>query len=251
MDVQSWALGVSRSGFYAWRGRAPSRRAVTDAAIVKTLRTAFALSDSTNGVRRILDDVRGAALPSDPGPRTLHQIAPHILDRDFTATAPDQKWVADFTYIWTREGWLYFAAVLDLYSRRIVGWSMQSTMTAQLVTDALFIAVWRRGGVATESLHHHSDQGSPDPSEHLQWQRAGLGITCRLNRSGIVWENAVRASSFSTPWTERCHRRPYPSRHAARADILNYVEQLYNPTRWHSTLGNRSPKAFEQAGSVV
>lgn len=276
MDVQCGALGVSRSGFYAWRGRAPSRRAVSDAAIVQTLRTAFALSDATYGVRRIWDDVRDAghacgrervrrlmrsaalrarprrrALPSDLGPRPLHQIAPHLLERDFTATAPDQKWVADFTYIWTREGWLYFAAVLDLYSRRIVGWSMQSTMTAQLVTDALITAVWRRGGVPAESLLHHSDQGSQYASEDFQRQLAGLGITCSMSRSGNVWDNAVMESFFSTLKTERCHRRRYASRDDARADIFDYVERFYNPIRRHSTLGNRSPIAFEQAGAVA
>lgn len=141
-------------------------------------------------MRRLMRDAalrarpRRRALPSDVGPRPLHQIAPHLLERDFTATAPDQKWVADFTYIWTSEGWLYFAAVLDLYSRRIVGWSMQATMTAQLVTDALITAVSRRVGVAAESLLHHSDQGSQYASEDFQRQLAELGITCSMSRSG-------------------------------------------------------------------
>ncbi len=276
VDVQCGALGVSRSGFYAWCKRAPSRRAVTDAAIVQTLRTAFALSDFTYGVRRIWDDVRDAghvcgrervrrlmraaalrarprrrALPSDSGPRPLHQVAPHLLARDFTATRPDQKWVADFTYIWTSEGWLYFAAVLDLYSRRIVGWSMHATMTAQLVTDALVTAVWRRGGIAVEALLHHSDQGSQYTSEDFQRQLAGLGIRCSMSRSGNVWDNAVMESFFSTLKIERCHRRRYASRDEARADIFDYVERFYNPIRRHSTLGNQSPIAFERAGAVA
>lgn len=218
-------------------------------------------ADVADGVRALGFDVRCAphlgrrarrrALPSDRGPRPLHQIAPHLLERDFTATAPDQKWVADFTYIWTREGWLYFAAVLDLYSRRIVGWSMQSTMTAQLVTDALITAVWRRGGVPAASLLHHSDQGSQFASEDFERQLGGLGITCSMSRSGNVWDNAVMESFFSTLKTERCHRRRYTSRDEARADIFDYVERFYNPVRRHSTLGNQSPIAFEQAGAVA
>ena len=276
VQVQCGALGVSRSGFYAWVRRAPSRRAVTDAAIVQTLRTAFALSDATYGVRRIWDDVRDAghvcgrervrrlvryaglrarprrrALPSDTGPRPGHQIAPHLLAREFSATAPDQKWVADFTYIWTSEGWLYFAVVLDLFSRRVVGWSMQATMTAELVTDALITAVWRRGGVLAATLLHHSDQGSQYASEAFQRQLAGLGITCSMSRSGDVWDNAVMESFFSTLKTERCHRRRYASRDEARADIFDYVERFYNPMRRHSTLGNVSPIAFERAAAVA
>lgn len=276
VDVQCGALGVSRSGFYAWCGRAPSRRALTDAAIVQTLRTAFALSDSTYGVRRIWDDVRDAghacgrervrrlmraaalrarprrrALPTDTGLRPLHQVAPHLLGRDFTATAPDQKWVADFTYIWTREGWLFFAVVLDLFSRRVVGWSMQQTMTAQLVIDALLTAIWRRGGIDAETLLAHSDQGSQYTSEDYQRLLAGAGIACSMSRSGNVWDNAVMESCFSTLKTERCHRRRYASRDEARADIFDYVERFYNPVRRHSTLGNRSPIAFERAAAVA
>jgi putative transposase len=274
VGVQCGALGVSRSGFYAWCRRAPSRRAVTDAAIVQTLRTAFALSDSTYGVRRIWDDVRDAgyvcgrervrrlmraaalrarprrrARPADTGPRPLQQVAPHLLAREFTATAPNQKWVADFTYIWTREGWLFFAVVLDLFSRRVVGWSMQETMTAQLVIDALLMAIWRRGGIDAETLLAHSDQGSQYTSEDYQRLLASVGIICSMSRSGDVWDNAVMESFFSTLKIERCHRRRYTSRAEARADIFDYVERFYNPVRRHSTLGNVSPIAFERAAA--
>lgn len=142
VKVQCHALGVSRSGFYAWRRRAPSPRSVMDAAIIKTIQTSFTDSDSTYGVRRMIDEVRDAghvcgrervrrlmrlagcrarpprrAKPTDSGERSPHQIAPNVLDRDFVARAPNQKWVADFTYIWTLEGWLYVAVVLDLFSR--------------------------------------------------------------------------------------------------------------------------------------
>jgi len=172
------ALGISRSGFYAWRRRPLSRRARTDAAILATIRASFAMSDATYGVRRMLDDVRdaGHVCGRDRVGRLMraaaHAIAPNLLDRQFTAMAPNQKWVADFTYIWTSEGWLYVAVVLDLFSRRIVGWSMQPTMTAELVTDAFIMAVWRRGPAAR--LLHHSDQGSQGGfNRSLQHPRRG------------------------------------------------------------------------------
>ena len=268
VDVLCETLGVSRSGFYAWRRRPQSTRARTDAAILQTIRASFVLSDSTYGARRMIDEVRDAghvcgrqrvarlmrtaalrarprrrALPSDTGVRAL--IAPNVLDRAFTATAPNQKWVADFTYIWTREGWLYVAAVLDLFSRRVVGWSMQPAMTSALVTDALMMAVWRRGQV--ETLLHHSDQGSQYTSEEFQRQLAGLGVTCSMSRSGNCWDNAVMESFFSTMKIERCSRTHYATREAARADIFDYIERFYNPIRRHSTLGNISPIAFERA----
>jgi putative transposase len=270
VNVQCGALGVSRSGVYAWRQRPLSTRARTDAEILQTIRASFALSDSTYGARRIVDDVRDAghacgrqrvarlmrsaalrarpkrrATPADTGLRALHLIAPNVLDRDFRATAPNQKWVADFTYLWTSEGWLFVAAVLDLFSRRVVGWSMQADMTSQLVTDALLMAVWRRR--PAESLLHHSDQGSQYTSEAFQRLLHELGVTCSMSRSGNVWDNAVMESFFSTMKIERCHRRHYATRQEARADIFDYIERFYNPTRRHSTLGNLSPIAFERA----
>jgi putative transposase len=273
VEVLCGALGVSRSGFYAWRTRGPSRRAQTDARILVEVRRSFLLSDRTYGARRILDDVREAghrcgrqrverlmrrealrarprrrARPGDPGDRPIHVLAPNVLDRQFTATAPNQKWVADFTYLWTSEGWLFVAAVLDLFSRRVVGWSMHPAMTTQLVTDALTMALWRRG--ATEALLHHSDQGSQYTSEAFQRLLHDLGVTCSMSRSGNVWDNAVMESFFSTLKTERTNRRHYATRNAARADVFDYIERFYNPIRRHSTLGNLSPIAFER-GAVA
>lgn len=161
------------------------------------------------------------------------------------ATAPNQKWVADFTYVWTSEGWLYVAAVLDLFSRRIVGWSMQPAMTSTLVTDALMMAVWRRG--PADQLLHHSDQGSQYSSEAFQRVLESLGITCSMSRAGNCWDNAVMESFFSTLKTERCNRKHYVTRQHARADVFDYIERWYNPLRRHSTLGNTSPIKFEQA----
>lgn len=270
VDVVCEALGVSRSGFYAWRTRPRSARARTDARILVDVRTSFLLSDRTYGARRILGDVRDAghvcgrqriarlmreaalgarprrrARPSDHGDRSLHTLAPNVLDRQFTASAPNQKWVADFTYVWTSEGWLFVAVVLDLFSRRVVGWSMHPVMTAQLVTDALTMAVWRRG--AGEALLHHSDRGSQYTSESFQRLLDELGVTCSMSRSGNVWDNAVMESFFSTLKTERTNRKHYVTRNAARADVFDYIERFYNPLRRHSTLGNISPIAFERA----
>ena len=274
VDVLCEAFGVSRSGFYAWRYRAPSRRTRTDEAILATVRMSFRQSGRTYGARRILADVRDAghrcgrdrvarlmrqdalrarprrrASPTDQGVRSLHLLAANVLDRQFTATGPNQKWVADFTYLWTREGWLFVAAVLDLFSRRVVGWAMHADMTAQLVTDALTMAVWRRG--APQALLHHSDRGSQYTSESFQRLLHQLGVTCSMSRAGNVWDNAVMESFFSTLKTERTNGKQYPTRNAARADVFDYIERFYNPVRRHSTLGNLSPLAFEREAAVA
>ena len=186
---------------------------------------------------------RRRGLPKDSGQRGA--IADNVLDRQFQADAPNQKWVANFTYIWTAEGWLYVAVVLDLFSRRIVGWSMQSSMTSQLVADALMMAVWRRG--RPREVLHHSDQGSQYTSEHFQKLLVEQGIVCSMSRAGEVWDNSAMESFFSSMKTERMGRKVYRTRDQARADVFDYIERFYNPTRQHSTLGYRSPVQFEQA----
>ena len=175
------ALDVSRSGFHAWLNRSPSARSRHDEILVAKIGRSFKSSDRTYGARRVWHDVlaeglscglhrierlmrenglrarpRRRRLPKDTGERSA--VSDNLLDRAFEASAPNQKWIADFTYIWTAEGWLYVAAVVDLFSRRVVGWAMKAEMTAQLVTDALIMAIWRRG--KPDSLLHHSDQGS-------------------------------------------------------------------------------------------
>ncbi len=268
------ALGVSRSGFYAWRMRPLSGRAQREIALGTTVRASFLASDRTYGARRVWHDVlaegarcglhaverlmrlhglrarpRRRARPVDRGAAPLAAPAPNVLDRQFTATAPNQKWVADFTYVWTAEGWLFLAVVLDLFSRRIVGWAMHATMTTQLVTDALTMAVWRRG--ARHALVHHSDRGSQYTSEPFQRLLRDLGVTCSMSRSGNVWDNAAMESFFSSLKTERTAQRTYRTRNAARADIFDYIERFYNPTRRHSTLGYLSPIEFEQQQRVA
>jgi putative transposase len=186
-------------------------------------------------------------LPKDDGLRSV--IADNILDRQFTAEAPNQRWIADFTYIWTAEGWLYVAVVIDLFSRRVVGWSMSDTMTAQLVTDALMMAIWRRG--KPDALLHHSDQGSQYTSEQFQRLMADNGVTCSMSRSGNVWDNAAMESFFSSMKTERIRRKTYRTRNHAKADVFDYIERFYNPTRRHSTLGYLSPMDFERQAHVA
>jgi putative transposase len=166
------------------------------------------------------------------------------LDRQFEAPAPNRKWVADFTYIWTAEGWLYVAAVVDLFSRRVVGWSMSAAMTAQLVTDALMMAIWRRG--RPDALLHHSDQGSQYTSAPFQRLMDYHGVTCSMSRSGNVWDNAAMESFFSSLKTERTARKTYRTRNQAKADVFDYIERFYNPKRRHSTLGYLSPVEFEK-----
>lgn len=270
VEVLCHTLGVSCSGFYAWLLRPESAHAKVDAILTTVMRASFALSDRTYGARRVLRDVRDAghlcglhrierlmhthglrarprrkALPSDTGERAIHALAPNVLDREFVATAPNQKWVADFTYVWTAEGWLYAAVVIDLFARRVVGWSMQATMTTQLVTDALMMAIWRRGDPL--ALIHHSDRGSQYSSESFQRLLRDLGLTCSMSRAGNVWDNSVMESFFSSLKTERLSRHHYASRDAARADIFDYIERFYNPIRRHSTLGYVSPINFEYA----
>jgi len=272
------ALGGSRSGFHAWLTRSPSRRAREDEALSAKVRTSFLDSDRTYGARRVRHDLRadGAScglhrverlmraqalrarprrrgLPADTGERRVDAIAPNLLDRQFEAEGPNKKWVADFTYIWTAEGWLYVAAVIDLFSRRVVGWSMKAEMTAemtaQLVTDALVMAIWRRG--KPDALLHHSDRGSQYVSEQFQRLLADAGVSCSMSRAGNVWDNSAMESFFSSLKTERVHRKVYRTRDQARADVFDYIERFYNPKRRHSTIGYVSPAEFERMAELA
>jgi len=265
-----YALGVSRGGFYEWLSRPESCRSRENRQLLAQIRASFEQSDRTYGSPRVWRDLRAwgfscgkhrverlmraaglkarskrRRLPSDEGVRPEHAIAANVLDRQFEATAPNQRWVADFTYIWTDEGWLYFAVVMDLFSRRIVGWSMSSEMTAQLVTDALVMAIWRRG--KPQELLHHSDQGSQYTSEQFQRLLAEQRITCSMSRQGDVWDNAAMESFFSSLKTERVNGKVYSTRNQARADVFDYVERFYNARRRHSTIGFVSPVEYENA----
>jgi putative transposase len=164
--------------------------------------------------------------PPDLGERQASAVAPKVLDRSFQAAAPNRKWIADFTYIWTAEGWLYVAAVIDVFSRRVVGWSMSAVMTAQLVTDARVMAIWRHG--KCDALLHHSDRGSQYTSEQFQRLMADNGVLCSMSRSGKVWDNAAMESFFSSLKTERTSSKTYRTRDEARANVFDYIERFYN-----------------------
>ena len=266
--VMCRVMSVSASGFYERFGRAPSERSQTDARLTRSIRESFDLSDRTYGSPRVWHDLRaageqcgvnrvarlrrcqtckpvasaaGCLATALQGWRTTS--APNHLQREFEADAPNRKWVADFTYIWTAEGWLYAAAVMDMYSRRIVGWSMSDTMQARMVSDALLMALWRRG--KPKALMHHSDQGSQYTSDDFQQLLKSQGIQCSMSRRGECWDNAAMESFFSTLKTERCARTVYRTREQARADVFDYIERFYNPFRKHSKLNYLSPVQFE------
>ncbi|WP_354212201.1 MULTISPECIES: IS3 family transposase [unclassified Bradyrhizobium] len=263
------AMGVSRSGFHAWLNRSPSARSRSDETVGQQVKASFVASDRTYGARRVWRDLladgidcglhqierlmrvqalrarpRRRRLPKDEGDRQIANVPANLLDRQFVAERPNQKWIADFTYIWTAEGWLYVAAVIDLFSRRVIGWSMSASMTAQLVADALLMAVWRRG--KPDALMHHSDRGSQYVSEQFQRLMADSGIVCSMSRSGNVWDNAAMESFFSSLKTERIERKTYRTRNEARADVFDYIERFYNGVRRHSTIGYVSPVEFER-----
>ena len=268
------ALDVSRSGFHDWLNRSPAKRTLENEAVLAAIRQSFTASDRTYGARRVWHDLlaegfncglhrierlmrknalrarpRRRYLPPDTGERMVSAIAPNVLDRQFHAPKPNAKWIADFTYIWTAEGWLYVAAVIDLFSRRVVGWSMSTSMTAQLVTDALLMAIWRRG--KPDALLHHSDQGSQYTSEQFRLLLDDNGVNCSMSRSGNVWDNAAMESFFSSLKTERTARKVYRTRTQAKADVFDYIERFYNLKRRHSTLGYLSPIEFERKAGLA
>lgn len=268
------ALDVSRSGFHAWLNRGPSQRRRYDEELMTQVRASFVGSDRTYGARRVWHDVlaegfscglhrierlmqknalkarpRRRSLPVDTGERIISTIAPNVLDRQFHAPTLNRKRIADFTYIWTAEGWLYVVAVIDLLSRRVVGWSMSTSMTAQLVTDALFMAIWRRG--KPDALLHHSDQGNQYTSEQFRKLMEDNGVTSSKSRSGNVWDNAAMDSFFSTLMAERTARKVYRTRNQAKADVFDYIECFCNPKRRHSTLGYLSSVEFERKAGLA
>ena len=167
-------------------------------------------------------------------------VAENVLDRNFAPTAPNQAWSADLTYVWTDEGWLYLAVVLDLFNREIVGWSIKPRMTADIVIDALTMAWFRRK--PAPGLIHHSDRGSQYASEAFQAALARYGMVCSMSRKGNCWDNAPAESFFNSLKNERVHGARYATREEAIADLFDYIEVFYNRQRRHSSLGYRSLK---------
>ena len=172
-----------------------------------------------------------------------HPIAENILDRQFQATAPNQKWVGDITYLRTAQGWLYLAVVMDLFSRQIIGWSMSNSLSKDLAVDALKMAMTHRG-VSPELFH--SDRGVQYASGAYQRLLEKEGVICSMSRKGNCWDNAVVESFFKTLKVERVYRKRYVSRAHARRDVFDYIERFYNRKRRHSAIGNYSPYQFEK-----
>jgi putative transposase len=265
-------LKVARAGFYAWTHKPQSDRAIEDRRLLTLIRASYDASGGIYGSPRVFADLREAgescgkhrvarimrehkikAVRGYKTPRHRYgkpaQIAPNRLEQQFTVDRPDKVWVTDITYIRTWQGWLYLAAVLDLYARKVVGWSMQATMAKELVLDALLMAVWRRK--PKDQVIVHSDQGSQYGSD--EWQRfcRQHDLIPSMSRRGNCYDNAVVESFFSSLKKERVRKKIYRTRDEARAEIFDYIEVFYNKTRRHSHLGGLSPEAFEQAAGHV
>jgi len=263
-------LGVSRSGYYAWRDRPASaagkRREELAVKIKKVhdgnrklygsprVHAALLIGGEAvcvNTVAKIMRSqgvrakTKRAFVPRTTDSAHAHPIAANVLDRQFAAELPDRKWVADITYIPTGEGWLYVAGVLDLCSRKLVGWSMADHMETDLIADALRMAIARRNPGA--GLLHHSDRGSQYASDAYQHLLKTNGMDVSMSRKGDCWDNACMESFWSTLKTELVHHQDYATREQARASIFEYVEVFYNRVRLHSSIGYVSPETFEAA----
>ena len=261
-------LLVSRSGYYAWRVRPESQRAKTDRELTELIRQIHADSDGVYGAVKITAELKEqgylcgrhkvARLMRIAGlrgcPKTMfkvttqrdpkHAVPDNLLDQDFAANGPNERWSSDITYIKTRQGWLYLAVVMDLYSRRIVGWSMSRWISRHLVIDALNMAVQqRRPG---DGLIHHSDRGSQYTSDDFRDELETNEIRCSMSGRGNCYDNAVVESFFGILKRERVNRNYYSTREDAKQDIFDYIECFYNRKRRHGYLGNISPVAFEK-----
>ncbi len=261
-------LRVSPSGYYAWRVRPESPRAKRDRELMPQIRRAHSRSKGVYGSPRVQAELvangtrvgrhkvarlmRLARLRGCPKRRfrvttqrdPSHPVAKNLLRRNFSSDAPNQRWAADITYISTHQGWLYLAVVMDLYSRRIVGWSMSRWMSRRIVLAALRMAIDARQPEG--ALIHHSDRGSQYTSDDFRDALARHGIECSMSSSGNCYDNAVVESFFGLLKRERVNRVRYRTRDEARADLFDYIEVFYNRKRRHGYLGNISPADFEE-----
>lgn len=260
-------LGVTRQGYYAYARALKSSRIAVDAALLIRIKAIHVASRGTYGSprvhrelrsqgknvskRRVERLMRGGGIVGVRRGRSIgttkpnpgHAVEGNILNRDFTATRPDQRWVTDITYIWTDEGWSYLAAILDLYSRRVVGWALSASLTTELPLKALHNALQARA--PAPGLLHHSDRGCQYTSHDYREELARHGITVSMSRRGNCWDNAVAESFFATLKTELVQRRRWHSRLELRAALFEYLESFYNRHRLHSALDYRTPAAVE------
>jgi putative transposase len=262
-------LGVSRSGFYSWRRRPESARSSENRRLLVDIGVIHAKGRQVYGSPRIHAELQAqgwrcgrnriARLMRSNGIRSKvrrqfrittktkqgRPIAPNLLKRRFRTAKPNQTWVADISYIRTREGWAYLAVLMDLFSRMIVGWALQDRLTASLAINALEMALTHRQPPA--NLMHHSDRGIQYASDQYRRILTSRGIRASMSRAGDCWDNAAIESLFGTIKSEIVHHRDYQTRAEARADIFDYIEVFYNRQRRHSSLGYLSPIDFEAA----
>lgn len=266
------ALGVSVSGYYAWRGRESSQRQQQDSHLLTHSRAAYQAGRGLygsprvhaalrqQGVRcsrqRVARLMRQAGIYSRRRPKrrvcttdSRHQrpVAPNLLKRDFSASTPNEKWVGDILAIWTDECWLYLAALLDTYSRFIVGWAMSDYRDEALVTDALWMALVRRDLPQPADLIHHTDRGSQYVADDYLTLLKEYGIQVSMSGKADPYDNALMESFFSTLPAELTDLEQFPTRQAARTAVFEFIEVFYNRQRLHSSLGYSSPLAFETA----
>jgi len=271
-------LGVSTSGYYAWHKRKISRRALRDAWLLERIETIHTKSRGTYGAPRIHAELkengicvgrkRVARLMRQAGlrgvsPRRFVQTtrrsedarpAPDLVERDFVASGPNRLWVADITYVPTGTGFLYLAVVLDAWSRRIVGWAMERHLRAELVLDALDMALWERrphGDPGADQVIHHSDQGSQYTSIAFGERCKKRGVRPSMGSVGDAYDNAMCESFFGTLECELLDRTRFETTAEARRMLFDYIEGWYNPHRRHSALGYLSPRQFEQQAETV
>jgi putative transposase len=263
-------FGVSRQGYYAYVHRPPSARVLSEVTLFEAIRAIFRASGETYGSPRVLRELQGAGFHvgkrrveramrsmgitpppiSRRVPRTTiqdrtHPVAPNELARDFTATRPNERWVTDITYAWTDEGWAYIAVILDLFSRSVVGWAIDSSLSTRLPLAALHTAITRRR--PGEGLLHHSDRGCQYTSAAYREVLATLGVTVSMSRTGNCWDNAVAESFFATLKNELVYRRTWSNRIELRRALFEYIEVFYNRRRLHSSNGYKTPDALEQS----
>jgi len=266
-------LVIERSGYYAWAKHKPRKQSLANESLDKKIISIFTSHSSRYGYPRITDELheQGEKCSRNRVFRRMiylglrakgkkkfkvttdsnHNlpVAPNLLGRNFHATAPNQKWVSDITYVWTDEGWLYLATVIDLYSRAVIGWSIQSTMTRELVCNALMMALWRRE--FPRDVLCHSDRGSQYCSEDYQKMLKRHGLICSMSRKGNCWDNAVAESFFHSIKTEMIYSERYATREIAKQSIFQYIEVYYNRIRRHSSIGSMAPMVFENQCKFV
>jgi len=266
-------LLIERSGYYAWLKRTPGKRAISNEILDEKIITVFNKHKKRYGSVRIKDELHDEGITCSKNrvaKRMKHlglrakarkkfkvttdskhnlPVAPNLLNRNFFATAPNQKWVGDISYVWTEEGWMYLAVVIDLYSRAVIGWSIQFTMSRQLICDALMMALWRRN--FPRGVIFHSDRGSQYCSYDYQKMLSTYGLLSSMSRKGNCWDNAVAESFFHSIKTELIYTERYTTREMANQSIFYYIEAYYNRVRRHSSIGSVAPMVFENQDKNV